>query len=93
LAELSELRMRTLAPKEVAAQLLFELADGTGQRRLCYVALLCRAREIKRPRDSEEIANLMHFHCITPRVSIAKKRSERTPLGNIYRNKSSIVTL
>ena len=68
LAELSELRMRTFAPEEVAAQLVFELADSSGQRRLCYVALFRGAREIKRPRHPEEITNLVHFHRIASQV-------------------------
>src|SRR5262249_278468 len=61
LAELSELRMRTFASEEVAAQLLFELPDGTGERRLCYVALFRGAREIKCPCHRQEIANLVLF--------------------------------
>jgi hypothetical protein len=60
--------MRTFAPEEVAAQLVFELADGSGQRRLCYVALFRGAREIKRPRHRQEIANLVHFHRTGPHI-------------------------
>ena len=26
------------------------------------MTLLCRARKVQRPRDSQEVSNLMHFH-------------------------------
>jgi hypothetical protein len=64
--------MWTFAPEQLAAQFVFELADGTGQRRLCYVALLCGTREIKRPRHCQEIANLVHFHRTAPHIPFVR---------------------
>ena len=68
MAEFGELRMRTLAAEQVATQLVFELADGAGQRRLRDVALFGGPREIKRPCHREQITNLVHFHRIASQV-------------------------
>ena len=62
LSEFGELRRRALAPEKVATQFRLELLDGAGQRRLGDVALIGPAREIQRPADRHEIADLMHFH-------------------------------
>src|SRR5215472_7828229 len=91
--------MWTFAPEQLAAQLVFELADGTGQRRLCYVALLGGTREIKRARHCQEITNLVHFHRAAPYYLVfafdtfhftdsprAKIRTPKYCIGESYRN-------
>ena len=50
------------AVEQRAAELMLELLDGAGQRRLADVALLRRAREIQRVGKRNEIAHLLHFH-------------------------------
>src|SRR5262245_21289716 len=55
-----------LAPEKVATQFAFQELDRTRQRRLRHVALFRRAREIKRPRDCQEISHLVHFHADVP---------------------------
>ena len=62
LAELGELRVRALAPEQVAAELAFELLDRARQRGLADVALFGAAGEIEVLRDREKIPHLMHFH-------------------------------
>ena len=57
LSEFGELRRRALAPEKVATQFRLELLD---------VALIGPAREIQRPADGHEIADLMHFHELAP---------------------------
>jgi hypothetical protein len=57
---------RTLAPEQVTAKLGLQLLDCPRQRRLCHIAFIRSTREIERPRDREEISNLMHFHDRTP---------------------------
>jgi hypothetical protein len=54
--------MGPLTPKKIAAQFAFQELYSTRQRRLRHVTLLCRAREVQRPRDSQEVSNLVHFH-------------------------------
>src|SRR5262245_52484300 len=62
LAELGQLRLRPLAPKQVTAQLVLELLDGPSQRRLRHVALLSGLGEIQLANRSQEISDLMHLH-------------------------------
>ena len=62
LAEFGQLRCRPFAPEQVAAEFGLELLDRPRQRRLRNVALVGGAREIQRPRDGEEVPDLMHFH-------------------------------
>ena len=45
--------------EQVAAQLLFELLNGPGQRRLGDVAFLGRAREIQQPCRSQELVGFL----------------------------------
>ena len=66
LAKRREHCVRPLAPEKIAAQFAFQKLNGTRQRRLGHVALLCRAREVQRPRDGQEISNLVHFHANVP---------------------------
>ena len=66
LAELGQLCRRSLAAKQVAAELGLELLDRARQRGLRDVALLRRAREIEQLRHREEIADLVHFHGSAP---------------------------
>jgi hypothetical protein len=54
--------MWAFASEKVAAQLLLELLDSTGQGRLRDIAFPRRAREIKRLCNRHEITNLVHFH-------------------------------
>jgi len=61
-AELGQMAERALAPKQVAAQFLLEIADGAAQRRLRDVTFLGGLGEIQRFRHRQEIADLMHFH-------------------------------
>ena len=70
LAELGQLRMWPFAAEQIAAKLAFELADGAGERGLGDMAFLGGAREIERPRYSEEVADLMHFHADKPRCLV-----------------------
>jgi hypothetical protein len=57
-----ELRVRAFATEKVPAELSLELPNGAGERRLGDVAFLGGAREVERPRDREEVADLMQFH-------------------------------
>ena len=43
-------------------ELVFELLDGTGERRLCHIALLRSLGEIQLADRRQEISDLMHFH-------------------------------
>ena len=70
LAELGQLGMWPFAAEQIAAKLAFELTDGAGERGLCDIAFLGGAREIERPRYSEEVADLMHFHADKPRCLV-----------------------
>ena len=63
LAEFGQLGLRSLAPKEIAAKLAFELLDRARERGLGNMAFFRGAREIQRLGDREKIADLMHFHC------------------------------
>src|SRR6516164_6651507 len=65
-AKLGELRMRTLAPKQITAQFLLQLPYSAGQGGLRDVALLGAAREIERAGDRQEISNLVHLHRSRP---------------------------
>src|SRR4029077_7797546 len=62
LTKLGELRVRPLTAEGIAHELPFEVTNGAGQGGLRDVALLSRAREIERPGDRQEVADLMHFH-------------------------------
>ncbi len=60
-----------LAPQEQPAQLLFELLDRAGQRRLRDMALLGRPGEIQGFRNRQEVADLVHLHAVTVPLSCA----------------------
>src|SRR5574342_486672 len=62
LPELGQLRLRTLAPKQVATQLVLELLDSAGERRLRDVALFGGLGEVQLADGRQEISDLMHFH-------------------------------
>ena len=51
-----------LAPEQEPAELLLELLDGAGQRRLGDVAVLGGAGEVERLAHREEVADLVHLH-------------------------------
>ena len=61
LAELGQ-SCRTFAPEQIAAKLGLQLLDCPGQRWLRHITFVGSAREVERPRDREEIPDLMHFH-------------------------------
>ncbi len=77
-AEVGQMGELALAPQEQPAQLLFELLDRAGQRRLRDMALLGRPREIQGVGDRQEIADLMHLHAPTvPRLCAPHKTNPR----------------
>src|SRR5580698_800275 len=47
---------------EWPTELRFEFLNGFRQRRLRYIAIICRAGEIQRLRKSKEVTNLMKLH-------------------------------
>jgi hypothetical protein len=61
-AQLGEMGVSALAVEERSAQLVLQLLDRTRQRRLAYVALLGGSGEVQRPRQGDEIADLLHLH-------------------------------
>ena len=75
------------AVEQRTAELVLELLDRAGQSRLADVALLGGAREIQRPRERDEVADLLHFHGSVP--SAARRlitRSQRnSPATGRYR--------
>jgi hypothetical protein len=73
--EICEVRQLALAAQQQAAEFLFELLNGTGQRRLQHVALFRGAGEIQRVRDCQKIADLMHFHA--PAVPFPDSRDNK----------------
>ena len=75
-AEFGQLRGRPLAAEQVAAKFGLELLDRPRQRRLGDVALVGGAREIQRPRDGEEISDLMHFHDRAAPIRLACKLAD-----------------
>ena len=66
LPKFGQLRVRPLPPEQIAGELLLELPDGPGQRRLGDVALLGGAGEIQRARHRKEVTHLVHFHELRP---------------------------
>jgi len=62
LAELGQLRLRTLAPKEITAELVLQVLYGAGQRRLRHVAAFRRLGEIQLADGRQEVSDLMHLH-------------------------------
>ncbi len=62
LPKLRQLSLRAFAAKQVAAELVLELLDGAGERRLRHVALFGGLGEIELADGRQEISDLMHFH-------------------------------
>src|SRR5690348_7911457 len=81
LAERREHRRRTLAAEQVAAKLRLEQLDRARQRRLRDIALLRRAREVRRARDRQEIADLMHLHSIPLGDALRRSIREARPVS------------
>jgi hypothetical protein len=54
--------MGPFSPKEIAAELVFELLDGPGQRRLRHIARFRHLGEIQLAGRRQEISDLMHLH-------------------------------
>src|SRR3982075_2165947 len=65
LAELGQLRLRTLAQKEIPAEPGLQVLYGAGQRRLRHVAAFRRFAEIQLADGRQEISALMHLHSET----------------------------
>jgi hypothetical protein len=61
-AQFGEMGVPPLPTKQGPAEFVLQLLDGAGQRRLADIRLLCRPREIQRPRQREEVADLLHLH-------------------------------
>jgi hypothetical protein len=74
-----------LAVEQRPAQLVLELLDGAGQRRLADVALLRGAGEVEGARESDEIAHLLHFHGV---ASLAPSEAPSLHLRNHARQTS-----
>src|SRR6516165_6513276 len=94
LAELGQLSLRTLAPKQIATELVLELLDGTGERRLCHIALLRSLGEIQLTDRRQEISDLMHFHGSNlPPYERKRPQSQRRRLSiaGVYRPVSQSV--
>src|SRR6516162_4800533 len=67
LAKLGQLSLRTLAPKQVAAELVFEVPNGASERRLRHIAPFGSPGEIQLTGRRQEISDLLHFHsCSLP---------------------------
>src|SRR6516162_4606640 len=67
LAKLGQLSLRTLAPKQVAAELVFEVPNGASERRLRHIAPFGSSGEIQLTGRRQEISDLLHFHsCSLP---------------------------
>ena len=62
LPKLRQLSLRAFAAKQVAAELVLELLDGPGQRRLRHIALVRGLGEIQLADRRQEISDLMHLH-------------------------------
>jgi len=61
-AEIGHDRVRPLAPVQVAAEFVLQLADRARQRGLRDIALLGGTREVQRAGDRQEVTDLVHFH-------------------------------
>jgi hypothetical protein len=67
LAKLGQLSLRTLAPKQVAAELVFEVHNGASERWLRHIASFGSPGEIQLTGRRQEISDLLHFHsCSLP---------------------------
>ena len=62
LAEVGQVSEVALAPEQEPAELVLQLLDCAGERRLGDVTLLGRAGEVQGLAYREEVADLMHFH-------------------------------
>src|SRR5262245_21623609 len=76
-AKLGQVRIAALAVNQRTTQFSLQVLDGPRQRGLRDVATLCRAREIERVCDRQEIADLMDFHGSSPRYKRRLSRSIR----------------
>src|SRR6516225_3153669 len=67
LAKLGQLSLRTLAPKQVAAELVFEVHNGASERWLRHIASFGSPGEIQLTGRRQEISDVLHFHsCSLP---------------------------
>ena len=66
LPKLRQLRVGAFAAEQVPAKLSLKLPDGARQRWLGDITFLGGPREIKRPGDRQEVANLVHLHRSRP---------------------------
>jgi hypothetical protein len=63
-----------LAPEQESAELVLQLLDGAGERRLGDVTLLGRAGEVQGLAYREEVADLMHLHRGASISLVARRR-------------------
>src|SRR5262249_50306126 len=83
LAKLGQLSLRTLAPKQVAAELVFELPNGASERRLRHIAPFGSPGEIQLTGRRQKISDLLHFHSCSLPVNC--ERSVRRTRGAVPR--------
>ena len=76
--EVGQMRQVVLAPQQQPAEFLLKLMHSTRQRRLGDVAALCRAREVQRLADRQEVAHLMHLHAEWSSVIGGQRDNRRT---------------
>src|SRR5215470_12172599 len=85
LAKLGQLSLRTLAPKQVAAELVFEVHNGASERWLRHIASFGSPGEIQLTGRRQEISDLLHFHsCSLPlnyKRSVRRVSGRRLPLS------------
>jgi hypothetical protein len=81
-SQLGQVGIAPLAVEERSAELVLELLDGAGERRLADVALLRGAGEIEHLRQRHEVADLLHFHGWGPRQRLPRrgKAAVETPV-------------
>src|SRR5262249_15023084 len=77
LAKLGQLSLRTLAPKQVAAELVFELPNGASERRLRHIAPFGSPGEIQLTGRRQEISDLLHFHSCSLPLNCERRFEER----------------
>jgi hypothetical protein len=79
-AEISEMSQKVLAPQQLAARLLFELAHGTRQSRLGDIAGFCRTGEVRGLAERQEIVDLVHLDTERSFMVRGKRDNRRTSL-------------
>ena len=86
--ELGQMRVAALAVEQRSAELVLELLDRAGQRRLADVALLGRAREIQRAAQARRNSGPAAFPLAgipEPRVEFLTPTQRNLPVARRYR--------